>query len=310
MINFSLDKQLSILLPNTNKALAEALKSATKEELSSLTKHKDLGSVLLSLFERSASNAAQNATLLELLKNNPTLKDLANVNATLKELASLLSQEKNPLPLEKALKNIMGDIQNMSDKELKSKLENSGVFLESKIKTNAQTPHLRELLSSDLKAALLKTQEELANATTPKTEALAKQVDRLLLQIDYFQLSSHLSNGSSLYLPYSWDALEEGNITLKGGKEEHFFCDIELHLKEYGELRLRLGLFSSNQLSINITTQSSELKKHIKERLAELKAALLSVGITPLEIRFIDEKKSDFYDAAVQNLALGFEVKV
>ncbi len=310
MINSSLDKQLSILLPNTNKALAEALKSATKEELSSLSKHKDLGSVLLSLFERSATNTAQNATLLELLKNNPTLKDLANVGSTLKNLQTLLSQEKTSLPLERVIKNILSDIANISDKELKSKLQNSGVFLESKIKANAQTPQLRELLSTDLKAVLLKTQEQLSNATTQTAQEIYKQVERLLLQIDYFQLSSHLGSGSSLYLPYSWDALEEGNITLKKGKEDSYFCDIELQLKEYGELKLRLGLFYGNQLSINITTQSSELKERIKEHLKELKTALLSVGVTPLEIRFIDEKKESKYADATQNLAMGFEVKV
>lgn len=310
MINFSLEKQLSIMLPNTNKALAEVLKSASSEQLNSLMKHKDLGSVLLSLFERSSQNTTQNATLLELLKNNPSLKDLANVNATLKTLQTLLSQEKNPLPLERVIQNLVSDITKMSDKELKEKLHNSGVFLESKIKTNAQAPQLRELLSNDLKAALLKTQEQLSNATTQTAQEIHKQVERLLLQIDYFQLSSHLGSGSALYLPYSWDGLKEGNLTLKKGKEESYFCDIELHLKEYGELRLRLGLFSKNQLSINITTASSELKERIKAELKELKYGLLAIGITPQEIRFIDEKKEAQYADDTGNLALGFEVKV
>lgn len=309
MINFSLDKQLSILLPNTNKALAEVLKNASPQELNTLTKHKDLGSLLNSIFQKSAQDPAQNATLLKLLQNNPTLKSLGSVTTTLQNLSQLLSQDKTSIPLETALKNLMGDIQNISEKELKSKLENSGIFLESKLKASSQTPLQKELFASDLKAVLLRTQEELANATTPKAQEILKQVDKLLLQIDYYQLSSHLANGSSLYIPYAWNALEDGNLTLKKGKDEQYFCDIELHLKEHGELKLRLGLFHKNQLSINITTESKSLKESIKEHLAELKKGLLSVGISPLEIRFVDEKKSEFYDAGMQNLAMGFEVK-
>ena len=156
---------------------------------------------------------------------------------------------------------------------------------------------------------MLRVQEELTNASSPKTQEILKQVDKLLLQIDYHQLSSHLTNGSSLYLPYSWDALEDGNLTLKKGKDEQYFCDIELRLKEYGELKLRLGLFYKNQLSINITTESQRLKENIKERLGELKQGLLSVGVTPLEIRFLEEKKREFYEGGMQDIALGFEVK-
>jgi hypothetical protein len=120
MINFSLDKQLSILLPNTNKALAQALKSASPQELASLTKHKDLGSILNSIFQKSAENPAQNATLLNLLQNNPTLKSLGSATTTLQNLSQLLTEEKTPLLLEKTLKFLMCDIQNISEKELKS----------------------------------------------------------------------------------------------------------------------------------------------------------------------------------------------
>ena len=310
MINFSLEKQLSILLPNTNKALAQVLKNATPKELSMLSKGKDLSSVLSSLLQKSEQNPAQNATLLSLLKNNPTLKELGSVTSTLKDLHQLLTQEKSPLPLEKILKNFTSGIQNISEKELKTKLQNSGVFLESKIKTQAQTPQLKDMFANDLKAALLKTQEELTNANNPNKQELLKQIEKLTLQIDYYQLGSHLSNASSIYLPYSWDALEDGNITLKKAKENRFFCDIELNLKEYGALNLRLGMFEQNQLSINITTQSQELKKKIQEHLSELKKQLISVGITPREIRFIEAlATSSAYERSSEDLAMGFEVK-
>lgn len=311
MIQQALLKQLSLILPNTNKALQEVLKSASPQELESLSKQKDLASILLSLFDKSAKDPMQNSRLLHLLQNNPTLKSLGTIHTSLQNLSQLLGDEKENKELQKSLKNMLQNIATIDEKGLKSKIENSGVFLESKLKSAAQTPLPKEQLTQDLKSQLLQTRQELESATTPKTQEIARQVDKLLLQIDYYQLSSHLLHGSSLYIPYAWDMLEEGNITLKQDKEEHFFCDIELRLKEYGEIKLRLGLFSSNLLNINISSQSQELKSLIKEHLKELKKALFSIGITPGEIRFVDEKKVQTpYGDTAQKLQMGFEVKV
>lgn len=297
-------------MPNTNKALAEVLKGASTEELATLSKGKDLSSILDSLLKQSASDPTQDKTLLSLLKNNPTLKELGSVTTTLKDLTQLLQQDKNPLPLEKVLKNFLSDVQNTGEKELKTKLENSGVFLESKIKSQTSNSQLKEIFSNDLKAVLLKTQEELSNSTHPNKQELLKQMDKLSLQIDYYQLSSQLANASSVYLPYSWDALKDGNITLKSAQNEKFFCDIELNLKKEGLLKLRLGLFEKNQLNINITTEDQEFKESLKEHLPDLKKALLQVGITPKEIRFLDEtNSSNAYEKSTQDLAMGFEVK-
>ena len=112
MINLSLAKQLSIILPNTNKALAEVLKNASPKELEILTKGKDLNTVLSSLLQQNTKETKQDATLLNLLKNNPTLKELATLSAPFKDLHQTLSQEKVPLPLVKVLKNFLSDIQN------------------------------------------------------------------------------------------------------------------------------------------------------------------------------------------------------
>ena len=131
----------------------------------------------------------------------------------------------------------------------------------------------------------------------------------MALQIDYYQLLSHLSNASALYIPYSFDALEDGNIKLKNAKNEKFFCDIQLQLKEYGELKLRLGLFEKNQLSININCESSALKEKLQENIAALKKSLFDAGIHPKEIHFIDETKSPAPYETAEDLQLGFEVK-
>ncbi|WP_152183784.1 flagellar hook-length control protein FliK [Sulfurimonas indica] len=420
-IKSSGNKTLNIVLANTNKALREVLKDITPKELALLAKAKDLGSVLESLIKKTPQDATQNRALLTLLKNNPTLKSLGNVTTSLKELAQLLDTKlpKEPLPalekLQKILTTTLGNNTIITEKALKNRLENSGIFLESKLKNftapkidlqmqlkelaiqlqdskvpvvktllidikallsselfttpqqnkamltqlsskvttildkldkqilshfdKTQYPKdilftketkelytqlqqlnkpekllkstkIQELFSDDFKAVIKKSLEELNSTNHPQKLELIKQLDKLSLQIDYYQLLSHLSNASAIYLPYYFDALEDGNITLKSAKNEKFFCDIELQLKEYGFLRLRLGMFEKNQLNINIECESVELETKMKSNIGQLKGNLLSAGIHPKDIRFI---KSSNENAPAytneQELQLGFEVK-
>ncbi len=200
----------------------------------------------------------------------------------------------------------MTNIKDINPKELKTKLQTSGLFLESSIK-NTQNP--KELFSSDIKAILLKAHDELTNSNQTNKQEILKHIDKLLLQIDYNQLVSHLSNASSLYIPYEWKDLKDGNITLKNAKDDKFFCDIHLNLKSYGELDLRLALFQNDQINININTKSKALKSILQENLPTLKKQLLHVNITPKEIRFINEKSNIYEKQTSDNFAMGFEVK-
>lgn len=515
MVNVSLNKQLGIILPNTNRALATVLKEATPKEMEAVLKEKDLKSILSSLLKESAQSSESDKTLLNLLKSNPTLKDLGNVTTTVKELLATLKSEKNPLPIETTLKKFLVDIKELSEPVLKQKLENSGVFLESRLKsvqnpqaelknllmsleksiekselpsaklltqnvkellasptlketpTDAkasliqlakgvenivtklgeqlrgadpittkgfervlakvehlitpkmlsvenfkpavlqealgqlntqmlQTPQkgifealskiieslkviqqenpmpkaaldallekkipsevknivdvlkvaiektdpifsketailtskltpfinheklmtqesVKEILSNDLKAVLLKAGEEIAKSSHPNQAEILKHVDKLLLQIDYFQLLSHLSSSSSLYLPFSWDSLEEGNINIKKDKNSTFYCDIDLKLKEYGELKLKLALYEDNQINVHIYSQNAEFKEIIKENIASLRSALIESQITPREIRIFDTPKvgsASAYASPQREIDMGFEVKV
>ena len=301
------EKQFHVILPNTNRALAEVLKSASPDALQNLTQSKSLGDILDSLLKHSCeANSTQNRLLLQLLQNNPTLKSLSSANTTLQELIQLLKQDKTLLSLEKRLEQFLTDIREIKPKELQKKVQTSGIFLESNIK-NGQNP--KELFTSDIKAVLLKAQNELHNTSNPQKLEILKTIDKILLQIDYNQLVSHLSNASSFYIPYEWKNLQEGNITIKNAKDEKFFCDIHLNLKSYGELNLRLALFNNNQLSININTKSEELQSLLQKKLPTLKKQLIHVNIIPKEIRFIKIKQNEYDTQKNDSLQMGFEVK-
>ncbi len=525
MINLSTNKQLDVLMPNTNKALAVVLEQATATELATVSKDKDLKSILNSLLKESAQSSQSDKTLLSLVKSNPTLKELGNVSTTIKDLLSTLKADKNPLAITDTLKSFLIDVKDLSEPVLKQKLENSGVFLESKLK-NVQNPqlqlkellssldksiaksdiftvkmlnkniqellsnpilkeasntaltqpkkedlgtlkhlakgvetvlsklqeHLRgadsitgkgldaqltkveylvspkilssenfklaplqealqqlstqlaqskipeakslldslvkiidslkvieqntttsktaldallakntpqevrnvleslktliqkadpvfsketaslanklepfispqklaagqnvkELLSQDLKAVLLKAGDEIAKSSHPNQTELLKSIDKLSLQIDYYQLVSHLSNSSSIYLPFSWEQFEEGSINIQKDKEDKFYCDIDLKLKEYGKLKLRLVLYEKNQIKIQIHSDNNNLKEIVKENIGLLRRALIESQITPREIRIFNATKTNIpspYEDSSDKIDVGFEVK-
>ncbi len=169
---------------------------------------------------------------------------------------------------------------------------------------------MKEMLSNDLKATVLQTTEELQNTSHPNKHELIKHLDKLVLQIDNLQLISHLSSSSNIYLPISWEQLEGGNIDIKKDKDR-FYCDIELQLKDYGEVSLKLILFEKNQINIHIYSKNKDLKELFQEHLTLLRAGLIGSQIIPREIRFHDalQKSKDVLYQEDDNFAMGFEVK-
>ena len=154
--------------------------------------------------------------------------------------------------------------------------------------------------------------EEIAKSSHVNQSEILKQIDKLSLQIDHYQLLSHLSNGTSLYLPFSWDMLEEGNIEMKKSDDDKFYCDIDLKLKEYGELNLKLTLYEENQLNLHIYSSNEEFKTKVKENIPSLRSALIDTHITPREIRIFEPKAkapNSPYGAVDDDFQMGFEVK-
>lgn len=422
MISLDVQKQLNIILPNTNKALKEVIKDATSKELLNLSQNKDLKSIMNSLLKQTRESSSSDKTLLNLLKNNPTLKNLGSISGNIKALLQSVQSDKNPLPIEKQLKSFLVNIKDLSEPLLKEKIQNSGVFLESKLKnaqnpqvelketlqtltkelksskifnvtvlneklteilntkpianasnrallqllqesskdltslsktikdvtkqllehqnnpankadvinsktvitqlhklTNFDTPakltpnyHVEKIAQEDIKAILAKTTEQLGKSDHPQKADILKHIDKLSLQIDYHQLVSHLSNASSLYIPFEWNEMKEGQISVKKEQDDKFTVDIDLKLQEYGELNIKLALYEKNQLNIRIYSNHQDFKNIIKENIASLRSSLIENGITPREIRLLDKNRQEApspYEQNEQNIQVGFEVK-
>ncbi|MCK4875707.1 MAG: flagellar hook-length control protein FliK, partial [Sulfurimonas sp.] len=228
-------------------------------------------------------------------------------------LEQIVVDKKIPTEIKNIIENIKSSIQNsdsLFSKPVKA-IVNELTLLKSPRKLSSGQ-NIKELLSNDLKAVLHKTSDEMSKSTIPSHVEAAKQMDKLSLQIDYYQLVSHLSNSSSLYIPFSWEDMQEGNITIKKAQDDRFYCDIDLKLKEYGELKLRLVMYEKNQLNIHINSDNDEFKNIIKENIPSLRKALIDIQITPREIRFLNNTKNSTitYDSDIRDLDVGFEVKV
>ncbi|HZF71668.1 flagellar hook-length control protein FliK [Sulfuricurvum sp.] len=489
MINLNTDARLNIILPNTNKALAEAIKNATPEQLSQLKEGKDIKSLLTSVFQDKITATKSDAVLLDILKNSAAFKNMGsltdNLQSLLKELKTSPDLSPKIAVMEKFLKNI--DL--IDSKTLKTQIVSSGVFMESKfaaalqkipdltqtfeqlrtiltksplneakvlqqqistllespilsssshdlksalvltdtlkkvtenlhtlisksdplyskevsalaqkldqlsavqeIKTaisqlygtllssnasdtntlldsiekllknldNAPTEELKtftqnlksaikegnitqelsqiitkldaftdpktlvtetflkESMENDLKSNLLSLREELTQSRDPNAPKLLEQTDKLLTQIDYHQITSYIGSSNSLYIPFAWDQLEEGSMAFKKTADKKFYCEINLRLKEYGELNLMMALYEGNQLEIQAHTEKPELKTLIHDNIGTLRSLLIDAGLTPRAIRVFEMKETqsplkETYGSDTNGSDLGFEVKV
>ncbi len=158
---------------------------------------------------------------------------------------------------------------------------------------NSFLPKESNPIQNDMKALLLQVQAELISKSDPNSQETLKQVDRLITQIEYHQLQSIVSNSNNVYIPFLWDMLDEGSISIKKINEDKFYCEINLSLKEFGETNLLLALYDKNKLDLTIYASKNSFKKSIQEALPKLRSSLNSVDLIPVNIKIVDIKKEE-----------------
>lgn len=192
--------------------------------------------------------------------------------------------------------------------------------VEHLIQDMINNPKNEAKISDDMKSVLLQMQDELASKTDPKSQDLAKQVDKLLTQIEYQQLTSLTSNSNYVYLPFFWEMLEDGNISMKKTEEEKFFCQINLTLKDFGKVDLMLALYDKNKLDLTVYAQREHFKVAIRDNMQKLKIALNNVDLIPVNIKLLDMKEENkeenkptqvyMNNTYNQNISSGIDIRV
>ncbi|RXJ85405.1 flagellar hook-length control protein FliK [Arcobacter cloacae] len=205
----------------------------------------------------------------------------------------------NLTPLLETLKENLQSL-NPNNSNLQNHLSKLVDKIEHLIQDMINNPKNESKLNDDMKSILLQMQDELASKSDPKSADLAKQIDKLLTQIDYHQLTSLTSNSNYVYLPFFWEMLEDGTIEMKKNDEEKFYCQINLTLKDFGKVDLMLGLYDKNKLDLTIYAQREHFKTELRDNLQKLKIALNNVDLIPVNIKLLDMKDEEKQEQPTQ----------
>ena len=239
----------------------------------------------------------QNKNILPMIDNLLKMPDLFIKGESLQNLTSLnnLSTFSNNFasnlsPLLTSLKESL-EISNPNNSNLQNHLTKLVDKVEHLIQDLSNNSKGNSKITDDMKSVLLQMQDELAGKTDIKSQDLAKQVDKLLTQIDYHQLLSLSSNANNVYLPFLWEMLEDGNISMKKADDEKFYCQINLTLKDFGKIDLMLALYDKNKLDLTIYAQREHFKTALRDNMQKFKVALNNVDLIPVNIKLLDLKE-------------------
>ncbi len=256
----------------------------------------------------------QNPTIRAVLQNiNPTFtstiqtiidqpkitiqNELNNMNTNsftqnIKQIVTMLKQNINNMEQNNSNQN---STQSLPLMQLANKLDTmiSQPLQNSLLLTPTNQENTKQIISNDMKAVLLQLKDDASSVDTPQSKDIIKHVDKMIGQIEYFQALSYANATQSTFLPFIWDSMEEGEISFKKLKEDKFFVQINLKLKEYGKLDLMVILHDENQLDISIFAQKDEFKKIVQENMQQLKQAINKADLIPVNIRLLDIQKDE-----------------
>jgi hypothetical protein len=213
---------------------------------------------------------------------------------------------------------VKSDVKNFSNIEI-TKLTNR---LESVIKEQIHTKQIvpnqklqvevpiKQELANDIKSTLLSIKHELSTQATTGARDISLHVDKLITQVEYFQLVSLGTNSQSTYLPFLWDGLEEGQVSLKKLKENRFFCEINLKLKEYGKIDLMLMLFDDIYLNISVFAEKEEFIDLVQENLLSLKQGINKLGLIPSNVQLKKAELKEETKNPTDLLGTGLNIEV
>ncbi|MEA3354687.1 MAG: hypothetical protein U9Q33_12825, partial [Campylobacterota bacterium] len=183
---------------------------------------------------------------------------------------------------------------------------------------NISEPQLQNQLdiTKDIKAALLIIQENGNSDQSDLSKELKATVDKLISQIEFFQGLSYTSAANYTFVPFSWENMEDGDIRFSSNKDDNFSCQINLNLKNYGELKILLDLESKNYININVGVQSEILRGMFQKNLQKLRIGINRIDLNLQSLNIFDlnelkEKKeiTDIYNGN-ESLNFGLDLKV
>jgi flagellar hook-length control protein FliK len=269
------------------------------EEKTELTKqnisHKNINltDILKNLFNEVITKQKTNKVLLETIKNLPAFKSFQNFSTEIKELIKQLEIELPKSKQIEQLKSTLTDIKQVDAKVLEKGVAKSGVFLESYLKNFMQTSN--KSMQENIKAQIfddIKTILTSFESSESVSDSIKIQANKMVTQIEYYQLLSYLNNSNFTYLPFDWNELEDGDIEFKKDDKDEHTCHINLSLKHYGKLKINIIYADGNFLSLGFFPEQSELKEKLQENLPLLRKMMKNIQMNLVNISIIENTQT------------------
>ena len=230
--------------------------------------------------------------------------DIQNISNNLKALETV----KTPELQQPILKDLSVNIKGLENKLLNF---NNRVLLEN-------TSNISQNISKDIKTVILQIQEQI-NQPSSTNELVSKEikatVEKILSQVEYFQLLSYSTNSNHTYLSFLQDNIEDVDIKFNSSNDDSVSCQINLTLKKQGDLKVLLVLDKQYNLNINIGIEDFEFKQKIQNNLQNLRVGINNIGLMLQSLNVFDinenssNKKVGGYSSD-DNLSFGLDIKV
>jgi len=294
------------------KVMQHMPNTITKDTLPSLLK--ELGTTLKEGFVLKENlPVLRNMFLTLIQKVDVTTIDDQTKTGLKTELQNLASQVKslevpaNPEQKAQTLQNVFENLKNFSNR-LETTL--------AKLAPN-QMENIPKNLANDLKGIVLQIQEQIETSKEPVSKELRAIVDKISSQVEFFQLLSYTSNSNHMALSFLQDNIEDSDIKFHKTDQDTYSCQINLNLKDYGELKAFLVLDKFQNLGINLGVEDNEFKTKVQENLPELRSKINSIGLLlqalnvfDINNEHIDKNKQLKGYTQDSNISFGVDVKV
>lgn len=222
---------------------------------------------------------------------------LVEQNITAKSIKNDLS---NTLEL---FKSVTTDSASKQQTVLQNILSSSQVF-QSKIDTLPQVLFENNLSKTanfinDLKMTSAVIEEFIRNSNEPATKELKTIIDKINTQIDFYQLLSYSTNSTHTYLSFLQDGIEDADIRFNKNSENSFSCQINLTLKEHGDLKILMILDNKKNITINIGLEQEKFKTTVQENLQKLRMGINNIDLLIQSLNIFSINSSE--QTSIQN---------
>jgi hypothetical protein len=161
---------------------------------------------------------------------------------------------------------------------------------------------LSRSVAGDLKGQLLRLKEMLETGAAERSGGtdrltrreqglLLEQTDRLLKDIEMFQLLSRVTDSFYTFLPLDWAGLKGGEAAFRKSEDEQgdesFSCRLNLDLEEYGKLNI-IVLKLGQKFFATFKSSDQELRERFTGRQDELKSACAAAGVSLQGVTVLD----------------------